>query len=254
MERAYCLVSISPVRLEPKDSSEMVSQLLFGEPVTIEKSFGQWAKIKTILDSYTGYCDHKHLKELPTQEFNNWKEGHGFLQNETLLIHTPWGPQKILRGSFIPQQSKDIFQLGNERFIFSEEPKKFHWDNIVQAATAYLNTPYLWGGKTPFGIDCSGLTQTVLRFFGKNIPRDASQQIDCGQQVDFGEHRAGDLAFFHNAEGKIIHVGFCMGVDQIIHASGRVRIDVLDRNGIINYESNQQSHFLHSIRRPIDLH
>lgn len=250
MKYAYCFVTISPVRLEAKDSSEMVTQLLFGEPVTIEEQNGQWAKIQTMLDGYVGFCDIKHLKFLSFKEFRNWMDGHGFLENESILLATPWGRQNIVRGSIIPQSSTVDFQVGKDAFSFVVTPETKTWGNVIHAASSYINAPYLWGGKSPFGIDCSGFTQSVLRFFDVNIPRDASQQIECGQPVNFEERAAGDLSFFNNpATGKIIHVGFCMENDKIIHASGRVRIDHLDSEGIKNSETGEQTHFLHSIRR-----
>ncbi|RYG37708.1 MAG: NlpC/P60 family protein, partial [Chitinophagaceae bacterium] len=122
--------------------------------------------------------------------------------------------------------------------------------NLIPTAFLYLNSPYLWGGKTPFGIDCSGLTQMVYKLNGYALPRDASQQALVGEPLSFiEESESGDLAFFDNDEGRIIHVGLIMEDNYIIHASGRVRIDRLDHLGIYNAEVNRHTHKLRVIKK-----
>lgn len=122
--------------------------------------------------------------------------------------------------------------------------------NIVNTALLYLNTPYLWGGKTPFGIDCSGFTQMVYKLNGFNILRDASQQASQGEVLSFIEESSpGDLAFFDNNEGEITHVGIIMEDHRIIHAHGKVRIDLLDQSGIYNLDTKTHSHKLRVIKK-----
>ncbi len=249
LKYAYCKVSISPVRAENKDQAEIVTQLLFGEVFQIEEIEGSWCKIQTYYDNYPGWIDVKHFKPLTEKEFGRWMDG---ITNEKSIfrnLNTPWGKQRIVKGSFIPFSDHLPFKIGPDEFQLEEAFDLKSSDSIYELATEYLNTPYLWGGKTPFGIDCSGLTQTVFRFFGINLPRDASQQVDHGLEIDITEQQSGDVAFFHNKNGKIIHVGILNGKGDIVHASGCVRIDKLTIDGILNSESNELTHHLNCIKR-----
>lgn len=245
----YCIVSISPVRAEKRDASEMVTQLMFGEVVTVEEISSPWCRITTYADNYSGYVDIKHLHFLSEKEVNRWLDGLSYAKPVMRLLNTPWGKQRIFRGSFVPYSGDRSFNIGNDHFEYCEEISDLKFKSPVDLAMEYLNTPYLWGGKSPFGIDCSGLTQTVYRFFDINLPRDASQQVHYGTDVSFEDIESGDLAFFHNKEGKIIHVGILDDKGSIIHASGRVRKDLLTEEGIINTETGEKTHDLHSIKR-----
>jgi cell wall-associated NlpC family hydrolase len=113
----------------------------------------------------------------------------------------------------------------------------------------FLNSPYLWGGKSVFGIDCSGFVQQVLKMFGIKLLRDAYLQAEQGQPVQsLQEAKLGDLAFFQNEKGKVTHVGIMLDEGKIIHASGQVRIDTLNKDGIVT-EAGERTHSLHSVRR-----
>ncbi len=115
-----------------------------------------------------------------------------------------------------------------------------------------MNAPYLWGGKTPFGIDCSGFTQMVYKLNGHALLRDASEQASQGIALSFiEESEPGDLAFFDNSEGQIIHVGIIMEDNHIIHAHGKVRIDRLDHSGIYNIDKKIHTHKLRVIKKII---
>jgi hypothetical protein len=245
----YCKVSISPVRSENKDQSEIVSQLLFGEIIHIITIVGNWCKITTYADNYTGWIDVKHFKPLTEKECNRWLDGLGYENSIFRIISTPWGIQRIVKGSFVPFHENTTFNIGFDQFEFIDFPSEEKANSIFDVAKEYLNSPYLWGGKTPFGIDCSGLTQVVFRFFGINLPRDASQQVECGMEVDFCDIELGDVAFFQNKEGRIIHVGILDGLNSIIHASGCVRIDRITSEGILNNETNEMTHYLNCIKR-----
>lgn len=246
---AYCKVNIAPVRSENKDQAEMVTQLLFGEIAEIHERQGSWCRITTFTDNYEGWVDFKQLGILTQKEATRWMDG---IIPETKLarqIQTPWGKQWITRGSLVPATNTGSFKIGNESFFFFDEPKSKAFNSQHEIALEYLNTPYLWGGKTPFGIDCSGLSQMVYRFFDLNLPRDASQQVEHGREIPFDEMEPDDLAFFKNESGKVIHVGIILPDHQIIHASGQVRIDKITREGIFNESRNELTHSLCSIRR-----
>jgi cell wall-associated NlpC family hydrolase len=138
--------------------------------------------------------------------------------------------------------------IGEDRFEIIGEIGET--ENIAVAATSFLNTPYLWGGRTHFGIDCSGFTQAVFKLQGINLLRDASQQVDQGYAINLlQETKLGDLAFFENQEGNIVHVGILLNNEKIIHASGRVKIDFIDEKGIFSEELKRYTHKLKAIKR-----
>jgi cell wall-associated NlpC family hydrolase len=113
----------------------------------------------------------------------------------------------------------------------------------------WLNAPYLWGGRTPLGVDCSGFTQVIYKMMGIDLPRDAWQQAQEGKPVrKFSEAEPGDLAFFNNKE-DIVHVGILLGNDQIIHASGRVKIDKIDKKGVMDAATGKRILSLKAVRR-----
>lgn len=222
---------------------------MFGEVVTVEEISAPWCRITTYADNYSGYVDIKHLHFLSEKEVNRWLDGLSYEKQVIRELKTPWGKQRIFRGSFVPFGDVSSFNIGNDHFEFSETSTAVKFNSPDELALEYLNTPYLWGGKSPFGIDCSGLTQTVYRFFDINLPRDASQQVEYGSSVAYDDLESGDLAFFNNKDGKIIHVGILDDNGSIIHASGRVRKDLLTEEGIINKETGEKTHDLHSIKR-----
>ena len=244
---AYCKVSISPIRAENKDEAEIVSQLLFGEVFTINEVQKNWINITTLFDAYSGWIDIKHLKLLSEKELKRWLDGLSPAFNLLTEIKTPWGNQRLIRGAYL--SNENLFNIGNDSFEILNSSKDNLPATIFETAASYLNAPYLWGGKQPFGIDCSGLTQMVYRFHGVNLPRDASQQVEIGQEIEFEDITEGDIAFFHNKSGKIIHVGILNDKKQIIHASGCVRIDTLTKEGIVHSESNTITHYLNCIKR-----
>ncbi len=257
MEFGVCPLSVVPVRSSPSDQSEMVSQLLFGETVEVlqTKRTG-WTRVRCTWDNYIGWIDTKQVKAISSLEFQEYQKKCAFSLE---LVQPAVGRGfylPITIGATLPHFDGLNFRLNGSSFTFSGQaifPKDIHpsAELVVKIARRYLYAPYLWGGRSPLGIDCSGFTQVVFKVAANiNIPRDASQQVEVGTLVDFVEQsRVGDLAFFENKKGKITHVGILLEDDQIIHASGQVRIDKIDHFGIFNEDKGKYTHKLRVIKR-----
>lgn len=249
-----CNLAIIPLRIEPSDRSEIVSQVLFGEHFEILERQKQWAKIKLQFDEYEGWVDSKQFQIISEADYQQLSSDAIILNSD--LIEYITGPNNLLipipLGASLSFLSHNEINTQNYDFeglkISGQKPKS----NLINTAFMYLNAPYLWGGKTPFGIDCSGFTQMVYKLNGYKLLRDASQQATQGEALSFiEESEPGDLAFFDNEEGNIIHVGIIMDDNYIIHASGKVRIDRLDHLGIYNAEINKHTHKLRVIKKII---
>lgn len=258
MKYGICHLSVVPCRLEPSDSSEMVTQLLFGELLKVyEEKRAGWRKIKTAFDDYDCWIDDKQYIEINETEFERLNtsaitvcsEMANIIENQTDKSLTP-----ILLGSSLPSFNENKVRFNKFIYQFdgqtSDTSEKLNKSNLVENSMMYLNSPYLWGGRSPFGIDCSGFTQIIYKLNGLRLPRDASQQAEIGDTLSFiEESESGDLAFFDNDEGNIIHVGIMLENNNIIHASGKVRIDKIDHQGIFNTETNSYSHRLRLIKK-----
>jgi hypothetical protein len=245
----FCQYSLCPIRAQNQDSSEMLSQLFFGEVVELIEKDKQWLKIRTYKDNYTGWVDEKFLLALTDKEMRRWVDNQTEMYDSVINIEGPKGPMTLTKGAFLHFNRDEItFSIGNFSFnvntIRTKNPSK-----LTEIAMSYLNAPYLWGGKSLFGIDCSGFTQLVFRFLDKRLPRDAYQQAEEGMTVVLGDAEIGDLAFFANASGKITHVGIILENNKIIHAHGAVRLDELKKEGIFSVDKGAISHYLTVIKR-----
>ena len=233
-------VAVAPLRKEPTDRSEMVSQALYGEELEVLEQNEKWALVRLSRDGYEGWMDRKQMEPFIVPSAQRLLKG--ILTSCQLADSTTiWLPAGAL-------VSQDV--------IVSDTLSDFNGseEDIARCARLFLNAPYLWGGRTIMGIDCSGFTQLVMALNGIQLPRDAYQQAELGETVSFLEEtQTGDLAFFDNAEGRIIHVGLILhDASQqglVIHASGKVRIDIIDHQGIYNRESGQYTHQLRIVKR-----
>ncbi|MFT7345380.1 MAG: hypothetical protein ACI9XP_001975 [Lentimonas sp.] len=248
----FCQFNICPVRSDASDAAEMVTQLAFGEIVEKLEESKQWVKIRTYLDNYEGWIDEKFLRldgALTEKDKNRWLDKCHPSHEEFISIETPQGKQWITKGGFLPYNIEDLdFNIGSFNYKITDD-RSPSTDDIIEFAMSYLNTPYLWGGKSNTGIDCSGFTQAVFRMFDKKLPRDAYEQAEVGMEIPFSELQNGDLAFFKNESDKITHVGICLDGNKIIHAHGSVRIDTLTDTGILNEDRKYYSHHQPLIKR-----
>lgn len=249
-----CCVAVSPVRAEPSHKAEIVTQQLFGErSIIIDQGIDNWMKVQLKYDGYEGWCQASHVTEID--------EAHYVSGNKDLM--DGWVNEVDYNGHrmFVPMGSSLSAFTGGNAFwrkksvhfkgeTWNPEEIKITPKIIKQVAFKFLNTTYLWGGKSVFGIDCSGFAQMTFKFLNIQLPRDAWQQAEKGTVVNFlQECRCGDLAFFDNEAGNIIHVGILLNDHEIIHASGKVRIDKIDTQGILNLETKQRTHKLRIIKR-----
>ena len=258
MKYGICALSIVPCRLEASDPSEMVSQLLFGEIYRVIDERKNWIKIRASHDGYESWIDRKQHLEIKREEFMSLEKSPRSFSNDliSLLQEQEKGSfSPMVLGSVLPNYNDGNITFLDKEFSFEGEmipQPSIGRDLLIDTAFLYLNAPYLWGGRTPFGIDCSGYSQIVYRMCGIDLPRDASQQAEIGDRLSFIEEATpGDLAFFDNIEGRITHVGILLGDNKIIHASGKVRVDRIDHQGIFNDEMHDYSHHLRLITRVI---
>jgi hypothetical protein len=249
MKYGICNLSIVPLRAEAADSSELVTQVLYGDVFKVLESRKKWSRIRLAFDSYEAWIDNKQFLFIEEENYNDISRQTPIVCEDLVDMVSTKDNQML---SIVMGSSLNGLAILNHDFEGSSVEAKFAKDNLINTALLYLNTPYLWGGKTPFGIDCSGFTQMVYKLNGYPLKRDASQQVEQGEALSFiEESEPGDLAFFDNAEGDITHVGIIMKDNYIIHAHGKVRIDRLDHTGIFNIQTSLHTHKLRVIKRII---
>lgn len=254
-EYGVCRLSVIPVRAEASHRSELVTQLLFGEhyEVTEFDKERKWCRIKIEYDQYQGWIEISQHTFISKEYFDYLTRTEFKITTDitaTMLYNK--SPMVVLMGSMIPISSSELFKM-EEQFAFNGEAKnlgqKREFEYLKTIAFKYLNAPYQWGGRSPFGIDCSGFTQMVFKICGYKLFRDTNQQVNQGKLIEFENLKEGDLLYFNNKEGKIVHTGIALPDHKVIHASGRVRIDHLTDEGIVNSETKIFTHSLSTIKR-----
>ncbi|MDF2552939.1 MAG: hydrolase Nlp/P60 [Chryseobacterium sp.] len=238
MDKGICVVTVAPIRAENSDKAEIVTEILFGESADILEVNKNWTKIKMHYDGYEGWMDTKQIKPVADEYLTSRK---------ITLITEDFA-------SIMTNDGRTLLSMGSEVEYPAVASRRSHdvRESIALTAREFLNVPYLWGGKSFFAVDCSGFVQLVFKIHNIKLPRDTYQQAEVGEVLSFVEEsQPGDLAFFENSEGKIIHVGIMLENQKIIHASGKVRIDTLDSTGIFNKELNKHTHKLRVIKNVI---
>jgi gamma-D-glutamyl-L-lysine dipeptidyl-peptidase len=251
MEKYICENVFVPLRSGPAHKTEMLSQILFGEKYIVVEKSGSWMKIETLSDKYTGWIDIDHLQQSP-DEGNSC----GYVLNRTLVCYKNDKTKIVLEAGcevYNPDFEDKIFTVGKNIYSATKEFSRSYIstnDSLPDTAMKFINSPFIWGGRIPSGIDCSGFTKLVFKIHGINIQHDSRMQAEAGKNIDFiDETMSGDLVFFDDERGRISHVGMILSRGLVIHASGRVRIDVIDHQGIFKQEIGGYSHKLRTIRR-----
>ena len=259
MRYGICPLSVIPIRSNSSDTSEMVSQLLFGETVEILEKKGSWTKVRCIWDNYIGWVDTKQIKPITPTESEQYQEKLACTLDLLQGAMTDGHYIPVTIGATLPNYDGVKFEMDGKSYTYSGQAYfpsdiKPNAEFLIKIARRYLYAPYLWGGRSPLGIDCSGFTQVIFKMIGIKLARDSKDQVEQGELIDFVEQgQAGDLAFFENRKGKITHVGILLEDRKIIHASGQVRIDKIDHFGIYNEETKKYSHKLRVVKRVLPL-
>lgn len=251
MEYGICNLAVVPLRAEPSSRSEMVSQVLFGEVFEIMETMDEWARIITSFDGYEGWINYLQFATLSAAGYKKHQQKKVPLTTRPITQAWKKSNNSVL---YLPIGSSLSFLEGTACHInddyFDIIGEIGDRDDLINTANSFLNVPYLWGGRTHFGVDCSGFSQSVFRIQGISLKRDAYLQAEQGNTVDFlQEAKLGDLAFFDNDEGRITHVGIMLNNEQIIHASGKVKVDQIDNQGIYSAELKKYTHKLRIIKR-----
>lgn len=254
MKYGVCSQTMVSLRETPSHKSQMVNQLLFGDLFLIKDSIDNWFFIETIDDNYEAWVDKNQILPINESEFEEYKNSNHVYSLQDSTLANSLNDDKTIRftlGSCLRNYKMETFSIDNNSFSLIDEVQiPGQKLDIIEIAKKYLDAPYLWGGRSIFGIDCSGFTQIVFKMAGILLPRDASQQIERGEVLNFlEESQRGDLAFFEDEEGRITHVGILIDNQTIIHASGKVRIDKIDHNGIYNQELKKYTHKLRLVKR-----
>ena len=251
MKKLICANVFVPLRMAPSHRSEQGSQILFGEKYSIIGKSLKWIKIRNEFDGYEGWMDEDHHLFFEDEDSDTAR----ILSRRTAFTGSNGEPLVLEAGSEIYNYSEkeNIFSLNGKKYRAAEKVAFCPVDEALgKTARHFLNAPYLWGGRTEGGMDCSGLTQLVYKIHGYGLPRDSFKQAEKGKTISFIEEALeGDLVYFDNERGNITHVGLVLEKGYLIHCSGKVRIDRIDHQGIYLEESKSYTHRLRTIKRVI---
>ncbi len=258
MEYGLCILPVVPMRSESNEKAEQCTQLLFGDFFTVLESDESRSYVELYTDSYHGWVDKKQYIPISREDFFLLSRAKPLycadFINPITITNTATNQTFTSRLPFACCLFSKHYSIGNYIINASQitllKPQHFTPERLEEYISRFLYTPYIWGGRSNFATDCSGFTQSIFKLFGIKLQRDASQQIKQGTPIsELQSAKVGDLAFFSNSEGKIVHVGILLEDNKIVHASGYVRIDTIDPKGILRQEDNTYSHSLHSLRR-----
>ena len=271
--------TVTPVRQEPSESSEQLTQLLFGEVCEVLDRLPRWTKIRSTLDGQEGWVDFKMLTSAsnlspltshlpatvvatPIAIATAMETGEELMLTlGTRLPNYAHGTFEVLGKQYLIDPSSVNTALSTARIASDLQPQGRSTDivdlqrsDLITIAQSLLNAPYLWGGKNAMGMDCSGFTQVVYATQGINLLRNAREQMTQGELIpSLAEAQPGDLAFFDHADRdpnatNISHVGLLLDNKTIIHCSGCVHVDDIDEMGI-HLPDGELTHHLVQIKR-----
>jgi len=254
-----CRLSLVSVRLTPEEYAPMNTQLLFGDHYEVIEVPNQkdWIFIRIHFDGSEGWISAEQHHGITKEYFDQINHANFKITTDlTCSLLFKKSPLTILLGSIVPISNSELFKI-EEQFAFNGESKslgqKREFEFLKTIVMKYLNAPHLAGGKSPFGIDASGLIQMVFKICGFILPRYLDKQITEGKKiVSLEDAKPGDIAFFLGQGKKDLQGGIVLDDQKIIHCDGKVRVDHLMDEGILRSESKIFTHSLIEIRRIIN--
>lgn len=243
------------IRAKAKDTAELRSQLLFGEPVDVLETDQNFARVRCCDDAFEGFVRADQLLTIDERTFRLQRDKPAYCLD---LFNTVMGERAgmpITFGARLPEFDGMRLRVGNRHFGFSgqaalAEDLTTNAEILIRFARRWLYVPALRGGRTPMGVDASALVQLLCRLIHVKLPRTAGPMSGHGRVVDFVvQAQAGDLAFFDSRRGEINHVGILLPDSRILHVGDRVRIDAVDHYGIFSRELGRYTHRLRIVKR-----